>query len=158
MIIQIDTREKPSAIQKIVKDFQEHDVKFYRSKLYAGDYMNPKRPDVVVDRKQNLSEICGNVGSCQELHDRFRNEIIRANDIGIKVIVLIEHGHGYKDLEDIKFWQNPRLKRHPKATDGQKLYKILHTMCQKYDMDVILCDKDETGAKIRELLDDSGRN
>ena len=84
MIIQIDTREKPRAIQKILQDFREHDVKFYSSKLYAGDYMNPKKPDVVIDRKQNLSEICGNVGSSQELHDRFRDEIIRANDIGVK--------------------------------------------------------------------------
>ncbi len=155
MIIQIDTREKPRAIQKILADFREHDVKFYSSKLYAGDYMNPKKPDVVIDRKQNLSEICGNVGSSQELHDRFRDEIIRANDIGVKVIVLIEHGEGYKTLDDIKFWQNPRIKNHPKATNGPKLYKILHTMCQRYDMDVILCDKDETGAKIRELLDDN---
>lgn len=155
MIIQIDTREKPRAIQKILADFRDHDVKFYSSKLYAGDYMNPKKPDIVIDRKQNLSEICGNVGSSQELHDRFRDEIIRANDIGVKVIVLIEHGEGYKTLDDIKFWQNPRIKNHPKATSGPKLYKILHTMCQRYDMDVILCDKEETGAKIRELLDDN---
>ena len=154
MIIQIDTREKPKAIQGILKDFAAHDVKFYSSKLYAGDYMNPKRPDVVIDRKQNLSEICSNVGSSQELHERFRDEIIRANDIGVKVIVLIEHGHGYKTLDDIKIWENPRLKNHPKATTGAKLYKILHTMCHKYDMDVILCDKSETGAKIRELLND----
>ena len=154
MIIQIDTREKPMAIQKILQDFKEHDVTYYRSKLYAGDYMNPKKPDVVVDRKQNLSEICGNVGASQELHDRFRNEIIRANEIGIKVIVLIEHGHGYKSMEDIKFWHNPRLAKHPKATDGPKLYKILHTMCNKYDMDVLMCDKSETGARIREILSD----
>ena len=156
MIIQIDTREKPRAIQKILQDFKEHDVKFYSSKLYAGDYMNPKKPDVVIDRKQNISEICGNVGSSQELHDRFRDEIIRANDIGVKVIILIEHGEGYKTLNDIKFWQNPRIKKHPKATNGAKLYKILHTMCERYDMEVLLCDKDETGAKIRELLDDNG--
>jgi hypothetical protein len=155
MIIQIDTREKPKAIQKILRDFREHDVKFYSSKLYAGDYMNPKKPDIVVDRKQNLSEICGNVGSSTELHERFRNEILRANDIGVKVVVLIEHGHGYKSLEDIKFWENPRLKQYPHATSGAKLYKILKTMCERYDMEVMLCDKEETGAKIREILNDN---
>ena len=152
MIIQIDTREKPHAIQRILKDFQKNNVKFYKSKLYVGDYMNPKNPDVVVDRKQNLSELCGNVASSQAEHERFRAEIIRANEIGVKVIVLVEHGHGYQSIEDVKFWQNPRLKESPRATDGPKLYKILKTMCEKYDMEILFCDKSETGAKIRELL------
>ena len=154
MIIQIDTREKPRAIQRILKDFQAHNVKFFKSKLYVGDYMNPKKPNVVVDRKQNLSEICGNVGSTSKEHERFRDEIVRANDIGVKVIVLIEHGHGFKTLEDIQWWENPRLKESPRATDGRKLYKILKTMCDKYDMDVTFCEKNETGARIRELLSD----
>lgn len=154
MIIQIDTREKPRAIQKILRDFKDHDVKFYSSKLYVGDYMNPKKPDIVIDRKQNLSEICANVGSNAVEHKRFRDEIQRANDIGVKVIVLIEHGRGFKTLEDIKFWENPRLKESPKATNGEKLYKILRTMCDKYDMDVTFCEKNETGARIRELLSD----
>lgn len=154
MIIQIDTREKPRAIQRILKDFQAHNVKFFKSKLYVGDYMNPKKPNVVVDRKQNLSEICGNVGSTSKEHERFRDEIVRANDIGVKVIVLIEHGHGFQTLEDIQWWENPRLKESPRATDGRKLYKILKTMCDKYDMDVTFCEKNETGARIRELLSD----
>ena len=154
MIIQIDTREKPRAIQRILKDFQAHNVKFFKSKLYVGDYMNPKKPNVVVDRKQNLAEICGNVGSTSKEHERFRDEIVRANDIGVKVIVLIEHGHGFQTLEDIQWWENPRLKESPRATDGRKLYKILKTMCDKYDMDVTFCEKNETGARIRELLSD----
>lgn len=157
MIIQIDTREKPKAIQKILKDFSDNGVQFYSSKLYAGDYMNPKKPDVVIDRKQNLSEICGNVGSSQEEHERFRDEIIRANKIGVKVIILIEHGQGVSTLEDVQWWENPRLKLHPNATNGRKLYKILRTMRERYDMDFIFCTKDETGRRIREILaDDSG--
>lgn len=154
MIIQIDSREKPKAIQKIIKDFKQNDVKFYCSKLYVGDYLNPHNSTVVIDRKQNLSEICSNVASTSKEHERFRAEIMRANDIGIKVIVLIEHGHGYKTLEDVKFWQNPRLRENPKATNGTKLYKILRTMCEKYDMEVVFCEKEETGRKIRELLND----
>lgn len=154
MIIQIDTREKPRAIQRILADFRENNVKFFKSKLYVGDYMNPKKPDIVVDRKQNLSELCMNVASTQAEHLRFRDEIMRANDIGIKVVVLVEHGHGYQSLNDVKFWENPRLREHPKATTGPKLYKILKTMCDKYDMDVTFCDKAETGKRIREILAD----
>ena len=159
MVIQIDTREKPVAIQKILRDFQQNGVKFFKSKLYVGDYMSLDNPKVVVDRKQNLSEICANVGSSHEEHERFRNEIVRANDVGIKVIVLIEHGHGFKTLEDIQWWDNPRLKKNPKATSGEKLYKILSTMCDRYDMEVQFCDKKDTGRRIREILsDDKGRD
>lgn len=154
MIIQIDTREKPQAIQRILKDFQQNGVTFYKSKLYAGDYANPKKYGVVIDRKQNLSEICGNVGSSTAEHQRFRNEIVRANKLGIKVIILIEQGKGYKTLQDIQWWENPRLKKNPAATTGAKLYKILRTMCQRYDMEVRFCDKKDTGKVIREILAD----
>lgn len=154
MIIQIDTREKPKAIQRILKDFRSHDVKFYSSKLYVGDYMNIKKPGIVVDRKQNLSEICANVGSNAAEHERFRAELIRAKEAETKVVVLIEHGHGFKTLEDVQWWRNPRLKDHPTATSGEKLYKILKTMCERYDMEIVFCDKSETGAKIREILAD----
>lgn len=151
MVIQIDTREKPQAIQKILKDFQQNGVKFFRSKLYVGDYSNPKKPDVVVDRKQNLSELCGNVTID---HERFRNEIVRANDIGIKVIVLVEQGKGFSTLEDIQWWENPRLKKNPDTTTGERLYKILRTMTEKYEMEVRFCDKRDTGRHIREILSD----
>lgn len=158
MIIQIDTREKPQAIQRILKDFQQHDVKFYKSKLYVGDYMSLDNPKVVVDRKQNISEICANVASTTAEHERFRAELVRAQEVGIKVIVLIEHGHGFTTLEDIQWWDNPRLKKNPKATDGVKLYKILKTMCDKYGMQIEFCDKRHTGQRIRELLGDEGRD
>ena len=152
MIIQIDTREKPKAIQRILRDFKAHNVKFYRSKLYVGDYSNPKNPGIVVDRKQNISEICANVGSNAEEHDRFKAELIRAQEVDIKVVVLIEHGHGFTRLEDIKTWDNPRLKTSPRATTGDKLYKILKTMCDRYGMEIQFCDKEHTGERIREIL------
>jgi len=154
MIIQIDTREKPQAIQRILKDFKANGVKFYKSKLYVGDYSNPKKPGIVVDRKQNLSEICANVASTTQEHERFRAELIRAQEIDTQIVVLIEHGHGFETLEDIQFWDNPRLKKSPKATTGEKLYKILKTMCDKYGMQVVFCDKYHTGEKIREILSD----
>lgn len=154
MIIQIDTREKPKAIQQILKDFRRNNVKFFSSKLYVGDYANPNKPGIVVDRKQNLSEICANVGSSTKEHERFRAELLRAKDIGVKVVVLIEHGKGYQRLDDVKFWENPRLKKNPKATTGQTLYKILKTMSEKYGMEVMFCEKSETGRKIREILAD----
>lgn len=97
MTIQIDSREKAKAIKKIIATFDSEKVDYFISKLYVGDYMNFDNPRLIVDRKQNLSELCGNV--CQQ-HKRFRDEIIRANEHGIKLIFLCEHGNGIHDILD----------------------------------------------------------
>lgn len=158
MIVQVDSREKPKAIRKILSEFNKQGVKYYVSKLYAGDYMSMDNPKLVIDRKQNLTEICSNIGSSNANHERFKRELIRANEVGISVIVLIEHGHGIRNIEDVQFWENPRIKESPKATNGDKLYKIMRTMEKRYDVRFLFCDKDETGRKILELLDDNGRD
>lgn len=149
MTIQIDTREKARAIKQIVSYFEEMGIQHYTSKLYVGDYMSLDNPRVVIDRKQNLQEICGNV--CQQ-HERFINELKRAKENGIKVIILCEHGGNIKSLEDVREWVNPRLRTSPKAVSGKQLFKILFTIGQKYDVDFVFCDKRMTGYKIIELL------
>ena len=149
MTIQIDTREKARAIKQIVSYFDEMGIQHYTSKLYVGDYMSLDNPRVIIDRKQNLQEICGNV--CQQ-HERFINELKRAKENGIKVIILCEHGGNIKSLEDVREWVNPRLKTSPKAVSGKQLFKILFTLKQKYDVDFVFCDKRMTGYKIVEIL------
>ena len=149
MVIQIDSREKAKAIKKILAEFEKQEVNYYTSKLWAGDYMSLDNPRVIVDRKQNLSELCQNV--CQD-HDRFRRELVRAQDNGIQLIILVEHGKDIESLEDIIFWENPRLKKSPKATTGQTLYNILTTLQRKYGVRFEFCTKEETGKRIIELL------
>lgn len=58
MTIQIDTRDKSKAIKQIVSTFDKENVKYFRSKLFIGDYMRMDNPFLVVDRKQNLLEVC----------------------------------------------------------------------------------------------------
>lgn len=135
MVIQIDSREKARAIKKIVKEFDRQGVKHPVSKLMVGDYMNYDNPRLVIDRKQNLSELCCNV--CQD-HDRFRRELMLAKENGIQIIFLVEHGKGIDRLEHVVFWENPRRwkrRKNPdsgqwedvetKSTTGEVLYKIL---------------------------------
>lgn len=153
MTIQIDTREKQKAIKQILKTFDEYGVKHYSSKLLVGDYMSMDNPRLIVDRKQNLLEVCNNV--CQD-HERFRAELIRAKDIGIKLVVLVEHGEGIESLEDVIFWQNPRLATSPKAISGERLYKILQTIERKYGCEFAFCDKKDTGAEIIRWLTTDG--
>lgn len=149
MQIQIDSREKAKAIKKIMAEFDKQGVRHYTSKLYVGDYMSLDNPRLVVDRKQNLTEVCSNV--CQD-HERFRNELIKAQKAGIQIIVLVEHGKDIKSLEDVIWWLNPRLKTSPKAITGERLYKTLLTLECKYGCQFEFCEKKDTGRRIIELL------
>ena len=149
MTIQVDTREKARAIEGIIKEFDKQGVTHFSSKLYVGDYVNLENSFLVVDRKQNLLEVCSNV--CQQ-HKRFVNEIKRAKAAGIKIIFLVEHGKNIKSLEDVKEWVNPRLKESPLAVSGERLYKILSTLERTYGVEFQFCDKRNTGKKIIEIL------
>lgn len=153
MVIQIDTREKPHAIEKILETFDKQNIKHISSKMYVGDYQDLSNGTLVIDRKQNLQELMNNV--CRD-HIRFRNELIRAQEAGIKIIVLIEHGDGIKTLEDVKNWKNPYTKKYGKGAmakiSGDRLYKTLCTMSKKYGVVFEFCDKSETGKRIIEIL------
>ena len=164
MDIQIDSREKAKAITKIIKTFDENGVNHFSSKLLVGDYMNLDNPRLIIDRKQNLQELCGNV--CQQ-HERFKKELVKAMQANIQLIILVEHGPDVKSIEDVYFWQNPRKhevrwrmvngKREKyvvsaKAVDGNQLYKSLCTIRDRYNVRFEFCEKKDTGKRIMELL------
>lgn len=149
MNIQIDTREKNHAIRNIIKEFERQQISYYSSKLYVGDYMSLDNPRFIIDRKRNLTELTANV--CQN-HERFVNEIRRAKEHGIELVFLVEHGKNVHSIEDVHTWENPRLRKSPKAVSGDKLQKILKTMERKYEVKFLFCEKSETGKRIIELL------
>lgn len=150
MVIQIDTREKPRAIERILAEFDKRGVKHISSKLYVGDYMNLDNPKLIIDRKQNLLEVVQNV--CQG-HDRFINELKRAKEAGIHLIILVEHGNGIRSLSDVINWKNPRCAISPLAMSGERLYRVLKTISVKYDVDFVFCTKWQTGKMIIKLLE-----
>lgn len=149
LTIFIDSREKDRAIKKIVAEFDHQGVIYCTNKLYVGDYQSLDNPRLIIDRKQNLTEMCANV--CQG-HERFRNELIRAQKMGIKLIILIEHSNQIKSIDDVAKWQNPRIKPGNKAMTGETLSKILLTMERKYGCRFMFCDKLHTGQRIIEIL------
>lgn len=154
MTIQIDTREKQKAIKKILAEFDRTGTKYFSSKLYVGDYMSMDNPRRIIDRKQNLSELCSNV--CQE-HERFTAELKRARDAGIRITILCEHGGRIATLADVEGWYNPRLAVSPLAVSGKRLYKILSTMTKTYDFDIVFCKKTDTGKEILRILSEAGK-
>lgn len=166
MTINVDTREHANEWKRIQKQFDEIGIQYFRSKLYVGDYMSLDNARLVVDRKKDLQELCGNV--CQQ-HERFKRELLRAAEAGIQIVFLVEHGPDVVELEDVYFWQNPRkheirwrINRQtgqrekyfisPKAVDGKQLYKSLCTIRDRYGAQFRFCTKDQTGRKIMEIL------
>ena len=149
MDIQIDSREKGRAIKKIIAEFDRQGVRYYISKLWVGDYMSLDNPRLIIDRKQNLQEICSNV--CQQ-HERFKAELIRAQEMDIKLIILIEHSKQFKSIKDVAKWNNPRLKTNLKAITGETLSKTMKTMERKYYCEFQFTDKFHTGQRIIEIL------
>ena len=164
MTIQIDTREHKSEAARIERQFDAMGVEHFRSKLYCGDYQSLDNGRLVIDRKKDLLELCGNV---TQQHERFRRELIRAKEAGIRIIILCEHGHGIERLSDVYFWDNPRLHAekwivedgrprkvpaYPKATTGAMLFQSLQTICSKYGVQFEFCDTVHTGETIVRLL------
>lgn len=149
MRIVVDTREKPRAIVRIMKTFETEGVEIIRRALPFGDYIDPDRPGIVIDRKQTLSEVANN---CVQDRARFLREVYRANRSGWRLIVLVEHSNRIKSLEDVIRWNNPRLKVSPLAVDGPRLFRIMHAMSTKYNFEWQFCDKVHTGKRIIEIL------
>ena len=150
MTIQIDSREHKWELARIQRQLIALGCKTIVSKLYVGDYQSLDNPRLVIDRKKDLQEICGNVA---QQHERFQRELVRAKEAEIKLIILIEHGDDIRTLEDVYFWDNPRLLQSPKAINGKSLYRSLCTIRDRYNVRFEFCSKHDTGRKIMELLD-----
>lgn len=148
MTIQIDTREHKWERARIEMQLTKLGVKTIASKLYVGDYQSWDNPRLVIDRKKDLGELCGNV---TQQHERFQRELIKAQEAGIELIILCEQEDIHR-LEDVYFWDNPRLLKSPRAVSGKGLYKSLCTIRDRYNVRFEFCSKNETGKRIMELL------
>lgn len=155
MIINVDTREKARAIAPILKYFDDCHVKHISSKLYVGDYVALENPFLIIDRKQNIREIATNA---TREHERFKNELKRAQDIGAEVVVLIQedkiNGKPIESLEDVMLWQP---KQGQGTVPGMRVYKILAYWSKVYPVRFEFVSKRRTAQRIIEILE-SGLN
>lgn len=151
-LLLVDSREKPKAIQNILKYFDSVGLAHESTKLFIGDYQDFSRPHIIVDRKQNIAELARN---CTADHERFRRELQRAEKAGATLVVLVEQNR-YKDrdkwihvesIEDIMLWTSPHT-----TIRGEKVYRVLRSWMAKYPLRVEFCDKRETGKRIYEII------
>ena len=148
MIILEDTRNKPDKNVHIRLQLEKLGYKVERTKLYCGDYTLPTNQKICIDTKKDLQEVCGNLA---QQHERFQAECVRAQEAGIKLIILVQEPN-VTQLADVPGWYNWRLKKNPKALNGLKLFKIMHTMTEKYGVEWQFCKKSDCGKRIVELL------
>lgn len=145
MKVYIDTREKPKAIQNIIAYFDKHGIEWERVALKTGDYMLDGQPNLIVDRKQSLSELAHNLLSQDRV--RFYREIRRARDSGIQLIILCEHGPDVKTYADVKNWK-PKFGK----VTGKALADAIFRMEIGYGVETYYCSKRSTGKRIYEIL------
>lgn len=138
-----DTREQRN--EHVLDYFERNGIEYKIQKLDTGDYMLEGSPGLTIDRKRNLGELCGNLFSRDR--GRFWREIRRAQETGIKMIVLIEHGGKVKRLDDVKRWRG----KYTRVT-GTALYNEICRVSIAYGVEFIFCSKKETGRKIFEIL------
>lgn len=170
MILLEDTRQQAQKHAAKHKWFAANDIELRRCRLYVGDYTLPTNQFICVDTKKDIQELIGDV--CGKQHERFRNECLRAQEAGIKLIVLVEDDGGYIDkkqtiynkpvrsVNDLFSWKNPRAfiwrkgkQLYPSATKGATLAKVLITMNQKYGVEFHFCSKEGSAKRIIDILE-----
>lgn len=148
----VDSREKTKAIERMLQYFRDNGIEYEISKLLFGDYMDWNRPQIVIDRKQNIAELAKN---CTVEHERFRREMDKARKAGATLVILVEQNR-YKDrgewvqvesIEDLLRWSSPHT-----MIRGEKVFRVLTSWTAKYPLRVEFCSKQQTGRRIAEIL------
>ena len=154
-LLLIDTREKPKAITDIVKAIDEAGIPHTSTKLLFGDYMDYNRPGLVIDRKQTIAELAKNVTGDKEERARFRAELERAKAAGARLVILVEQNKykdrdrwvSVRDVSDLMLWTGPYTK-----IRGEKVFRVLSDLIYRYDIEVVFCNRKQTGKKILEII------
>lgn len=167
MIIQQDSREKQDKKDHILQYFADNGIKVVRSKLFVGDWTRLDKQDVCIDTKFGCAEVYSNI---VQQHVRFRDECIRAQTNGIKLIILVED-ETITDLRGVEFWKNPRYVNWCKIRSMQSVGKAMKikqpkqpplssiqlmdrmkVMSERYGIEWTFTQKAECGKRIVEIL------
>lgn len=126
---------------------------------------------VAVDTKKDIQELVSNV--CGKQHERFRDELILAQNNGIKLYILVENSFEVVNLkkevvneviwklEDLHRWINKRAwirdsatgkSKYPRATKGITLQKACMTLEHKYGCKFVFCSEEQAGGYVLKLL------
>lgn len=162
-----DTRNPADKHLNVHKWAEREGITIIRTKLLVGDYTLPTDQSMCVDTKYGMQEVYSNL---VQQHERFRAECELAQKAGVLLCVLVEEP-GMSGLEDVPKWKNPRREKWFRVNAAHKagklmkvqipkvpplpsdrIFTMMQTMGERYGLEWVFCNKDETGAFIWELL------
>ena len=131
-------------------------IEIIRTKMLVGDYTLPADQRICIDTKMSMVEVSQNI---YQDHKRFKAEMMLAQRLGIKLIVLIED-ETVQSWQDLLKWTNPQPNASALTPNGERCYKVMKAMENTYGCRFEFCRHDETGKRIIELLRgaDNGQN
>lgn len=137
-----DTREQRN--EHILRFLKEKNIPCASRKLDAGDYSAQLgeyslEKDVVIERKRNLDEICGNLTADR---DRFEREFMRTKAAGTKVFLIIENSS----------WDDVYLQNYRSKLSSKSLLASLLAWQVRYNVTVIFCNSANTPKLIYQIL------
>lgn len=145
-ILIIDTREKKN--NELLKYFDKIGQDYIFSKLDFADYMFYKKYKKVVERKNSLLELSGNL--CHlNAHHRFVNEIMRAKENGCQHFYIMITEQRISSIDEVNNWSSKRTR-----VKGETLMKIMNTMKERYNVEFVFTKKELAGATILKLLEE----
>ena len=150
IVILEDSRQQAGKHEIKHKKFSVLQVFLSRCKLPVGDYALP--PERAVDTKANMQEIAQNIGGSRAEHKRFINELKLAQQLGIKLYILVENTDHIQSIEDVPRWKNPRTEYSPNCIQGPRLAKAMQTIEGRYGCTFMFCTPEESAEIIVDLL------
>lgn len=148
MVLYEDTRQQAGKHRNIHAYCERHGIEIIRQGLNVGDYQIAGKGNITVDTKYGVPELAMDLF---QDHERFREECLRAQRCGIRLIVLTEEQLPGGRLDN---WRSPigwdGLPMH--KFRPEVLRKAMITMQEEYGVKFRFCDPRSTGKQIIEYL------
>lgn len=165
MLLIEDSRQQEGKHKNIRDYCRRNGIEIVRQCLENGDYALGERGEdgeihpvgnVTVDTKFSILELSKDIMSSD--HRRFRDCCVRAQEAGIRLVILIEEipKYGKIDLWEVPRWTSsnqfhrygePMTKVDPKA-----LRKAMLTMWRKYGVEFEFCTRRQSPARVIKIL------
>lgn len=128
-----DTREQDRHVSEWL---EKNKIPTITRKLDTGDYScqlgeQSFERDIVVERKHNLDEICGNFTAERE---RFEREFMRAKAYGTKVYLIIENAT----------WADIFIGNYRSKLNSKSLFGSLLSWMVRFNITVLFCKPEES--------------
>lgn len=128
-----DTREQDRHVSEWL---EKNKIPIITRKLDTGDYScqlgeQSFERDIVVERKHNLDEICGNFTAERE---RFEREFMRAKAYGTKVYLIIENAT----------WADIFIGNYRSKLNSKSLFGSLLSWMVRFNITVLFCRPEES--------------